>query len=83
MKTCNKFYLQKFGNTCHTVKAVSDATEGNSKEALVAFFIVTEVLASPKEDPIVHYSPQEAPSPCDLPSGISLTVLCMYKYYDN
>ena len=37
------------------MKAVNDATEGNSKEALIVFFIVTEVLASPKEDPIVHY----------------------------
>ena len=37
------------------MKAVNDATEGNSKEALIVFFIVTDVLASPKEDPIVHY----------------------------
>ena len=53
------------------MKAVNDATEGNSKEALVVFFIVTEVLASPKED--------LWPTFWDIIDGPH----CMYKYYDK
>ena len=65
------------------MRTVNFATEGNSNDALVIFFTVTEVLESPKEDPIVHYS-WETPSPqppvtCDIIDGPD----CIYKHYDK